>query len=154
MNPYSKSISSLISIILEKTAMLDQFNQWKVINLDPNIAELKFEISKPEFSDLDIPFDSFKVKFLFNELNRRPIMDFGSAEQDSSGNIKNFTIGAWITSRKDLETNKTYKVYLRIMLENILKQFNYITDEIEVKQTTGNLEHSKSIKKKSKRRRD
>ena len=40
--------SKLLDIICEKAAMLDAFNSWKIINLSPNIAELKFDITEAE----------------------------------------------------------------------------------------------------------
>lgn len=115
--------SKLLDIICEKAAMLDAFNSWKIINLSPNIAELKFDITEaeigPAISD-KLKISDFKVKFLYNHDQKKPLFDVYQLEKDSNGKYKNFTIGCWITSR-DFEDNEEMKVYLRIMLEHILK---------------------------------
>ena len=153
----SKSISELITIITEKAALLDQLKQWKIINLDPNIAELKFDISSEEISQIkDLPLGSFKIRFLYNQKNRRPLFDVISIEQDPSGKIQNFTIGAWITSR-DFETNNQTKVFLRLMIEYILNYYGRKieeSNEIEKQEVRLDDSSNKGCKKTSKRRRD
>ena len=70
--------SKLLDIICEKAAMLDAFNSWKIINLSPNIAELKFDITEaeigPAISD-KLKISDFKVKFLYNHDQKKPLFD-------------------------------------------------------------------------------
>lgn len=113
----------LINIICEKAALLDALKEWKIINLNPNVAELKFDITLAEIGkeisdELDI--EDFKVKFLYNSERIAPLFNVSSMTIESSGKVKSFVIGAWIHSR-DFETNEKIKVYLRIMLEHIIK---------------------------------